>query len=64
MPANWCITPPSACRCEQACIAVHHPVELRLRSGYDHSYYFVASFIDEHLEHHAKALGLDTHGGN
>ncbi|HNB07522.1 MAG TPA: S-formylglutathione hydrolase, partial [Thauera aminoaromatica] len=29
---------------------------LRLQPGYDHSYYFIASFIDEHLRHHAAAL--------
>ncbi|MCU1715839.1 S-formylglutathione hydrolase [Pseudomonas sp. 5P_3.1_Bac2] len=36
--------------------AVGHPLELRLQAGYDHSYYFIASFIDDHLRHHAKAL--------
>jgi S-formylglutathione hydrolase len=41
---------------EQACIATHHPLEIRMREGYDHSYYFIASFINDHLEHHAKAL--------
>jgi S-formylglutathione hydrolase len=29
-----------------------------MRRGYDHSYFFIASFIEEHLDHHAKALGL------
>ncbi len=43
---------------EQACIGTHHPLELRMREGYDHSYYFVASFINHHLHHHARALGL------
>lgn len=43
---------------EQACICTHHPLEINLREGYDHSYYFVASFIDDHLRHHGKALGL------
>lgn len=43
---------------EQACIATHHPLDLRIREGYDHSYFFVASFLGEHLEHHARALGL------
>jgi len=43
---------------EQACLATHHPLEIRMRDGYDHSYYFVASFIDEHLQHHGRALGL------
>jgi len=32
--------------------------EIRLQPGYDHSYYFIASFIDEHLRFHAKHLGL------
>jgi len=36
--------------------AVGHPLELRMRAGYDHSYYFVASFIGEHMAYHAKAL--------
>jgi len=43
---------------EQACICTHHPLDIRMRAGYDHSYYFVASFIDDHLRHHARALGL------
>ncbi|HDZ55862.1 MAG TPA: S-formylglutathione hydrolase [Pseudomonas xinjiangensis] len=34
-----------------------HPLALRRQPGYDHSYYFIASFIDDHLRHHAKALG-------
>lgn len=34
----------------------HSPVEVRIQYGYDHSYYFVASFIDEHLQFHAKHL--------
>lgn len=29
---------------------------LKLRDGYDHSYYYVASFIGEHIEYHAKFL--------
>jgi len=39
-----------------ACDATGHPLELNLRSGYDHSYYFIASFIGEHIAYHAKAL--------
>jgi S-formylglutathione hydrolase len=44
---------------EQACLATHHPVELNMREGYDHSYYFVASFINDHLRYHARQLGLN-----
>lgn len=32
------------------------PLELRVREGYDHSYFFVASFLDDHLKHHAALL--------
>ena len=39
-----------------ACDAVSHPLQLRLQAGYDHSYYFVASLLGEHFEHHARAL--------
>ncbi|WP_440468588.1 S-formylglutathione hydrolase [Pseudomonas sp. YH-1] len=40
----------------EAAAAVGHPLELRLQPGYDHSYYFIASFIEDHLRHHAAAL--------
>uniref|UniRef100_UPI0035B276F5 alpha/beta hydrolase-fold protein n=1 Tax=Accumulibacter sp. TaxID=2053492 RepID=UPI0035B276F5 len=40
----------------QACAAVGHPLRLRVHPAYDHSYYFIASFIDDHLRHHAAAL--------
>ncbi len=43
---------------EVACRAAGHPLDLRLRPGYDHSYYFIASFIGEHIAHHAAALGV------
>ncbi|MBC2195808.1 S-formylglutathione hydrolase [Listeria booriae] len=33
-----------------------YPLEIRMQDGYDHSYYFIASFIDEHLEFHQKHL--------
>ena len=41
---------------EAACAAHGHPLDLRLHAGYDHSYYFIASFMGDHLAHHAKAL--------
>ena len=41
---------------EQGAIASHYPLELRMREGYDHGYYFVATFIEDHLHHHARAL--------
>ncbi|PZQ31694.1 MAG: S-formylglutathione hydrolase [Stenotrophomonas acidaminiphila] len=41
---------------QAAADAAGHPLTLRLQPGYDHSYYFIASFIGEHIEHHAKAF--------
>lgn len=41
---------------EAAAKASGHPLILRRQSGYDHSYYFIASFIDDHLRHHMLAL--------
>ena len=41
-----------AAACEEASV----PCTLRLRPGYDHSYFFIASFIDEHLRYHAEKL--------
>ncbi|MBB4285929.1 S-formylglutathione hydrolase [Roseospira goensis] len=32
------------------------PITLRMQPGYDHSYFFVATFIGEHIAHHAAAL--------
>lgn len=43
-------------RLQQACAAVAHPLQLRIQTGYDHSYYFIASFIGEHMAFHASAL--------
>lgn len=39
-----------------ACAGVGIPLTLRLQAGYDHSYYFIASFIGEHIAHHAQQL--------
>lgn len=41
---------------EAACARAGQPLRLRRQAGYDHSYFFVASFIAEHLRHHAAAL--------
>ena len=42
---------------EEACAAAGQSLDLRMREGYDHGYYFVASFMEEHISHHADALG-------
>lgn len=41
---------------QAACEANNYPLSLRMQSGYDHSYFFVASFIEEHLRFHDKHL--------
>lgn len=43
-------------RLEAACRAAGVPLTLRLQPGYDHSYYFVQSFIGDHLAWHAQRL--------
>ncbi len=40
----------------EACADANHPLTLRMQPGYDHSYYFIASFIGDHIAHHARAL--------
>ncbi|WP_090450613.1 S-formylglutathione hydrolase [Dyella sp. OK004] len=42
---------------DQACAEAGQSLQLRRHAGYDHSYYFIASFMDDHLRHHARALG-------
>tara|TARA_R110001592_G_scaffold228890_5_gene485453 strand:- start:1038 stop:1871 length:834 start_codon:yes stop_codon:yes gene_type:complete len=42
---------------QAAAEASDYPLTLRLHAGYDHSYYFIASFIEEHLRFHAEYLG-------
>jgi len=42
---------------EEACKTVNQPLTLRFHPGYDHSYYFIATFIEDHLRHHAAILG-------
>jgi S-formylglutathione hydrolase len=41
---------------EQACAAAGVPLELNRRPGYDHSYYFISSFMADHLRWHAQRL--------
>ncbi|MBD2611998.1 S-formylglutathione hydrolase [Nostoc punctiforme FACHB-252] len=42
---------------EQACADVNQPLNLRYQEGYDHSYHFISTFIEDHIRHHAIALG-------
>lgn len=43
-------------RITEAARLANYPLRLRMHPGYDHSYFFIASFIEDHLHHHAKAL--------
>jgi S-formylglutathione hydrolase len=44
-------------RLEDACRTAGQPLTLRRQPGYDHSYYFVASFMADHIAWHADRLG-------
>ena len=41
---------------QAACDKAGHPLTLRIQSGYDHSYFFIASFIGDHIKYHAEQL--------
>ncbi len=41
---------------EQACDRVGQSLNLRMQAGYDHSYYFISTFIEDHIRHHAESL--------
>jgi S-formylglutathione hydrolase len=43
---------------EAACAKAGQPLTLRMQEGYDHSYFFIATFIEDHLRWHAERLGL------
>jgi S-formylglutathione hydrolase len=45
-------------RLEQACASSGQPLQLRRHAGYDHGYFFVATFIGEHVAHHAASLSF------
>ena len=41
---------------QAACEQAGQPLHLRRHEGYDHGYYFISSFIADHLQHHARTL--------
>jgi S-formylglutathione hydrolase len=41
---------------EEACKTAGIPLTLRMQEGYDHSYYFISTFMDDHLDWHAERL--------
>jgi S-formylglutathione hydrolase len=42
---------------EEACKAAGQPLKLRMQDGYDHSYYTMQTFMEDHITHHLKVLG-------
>lgn len=44
-------------RLEDAAAASGQRLRLRRHAGFDHGYYFIQTFVAEHLEHHARQLG-------
>lgn len=43
-------------RLEEACKDAGYPLTLRRQPGYDHGYYFISTFMEDHLRHHARSL--------
>ena len=43
-------------RFEAACLDAGQPLLMRRHAGYDHGYFFIASFVEDHLRHHAATL--------
>ena len=41
---------------QAACIDAGQPLTLRMHEGFDHGYYFIATFMADHIAHHAKYL--------
>lgn len=41
---------------ERACASSGQELRLRIQPGYDHSYWFISTFVEDHLRHHAQAL--------
>lgn len=47
---------------EAACAKAGIPLTLRMQDGYDHSYFFISTFMDDHLRWHAQRLSDPVHG--
>jgi S-formylglutathione hydrolase len=45
---------------EPACAKAAIPLTMRLQNGYDHSYFFIATFVEDHLRWHARAFSAST----
>jgi S-formylglutathione hydrolase len=45
---------------DEACRKAGIRLTLRMQEGYDHSYFFISTFMDDHLRWHAERLGIQT----
>jgi S-formylglutathione hydrolase len=45
------------CLLEEACRHANIPLTLHMRDGYDHSYFFISTFMADHIAWHAVRLG-------
>lgn len=43
---------------QEACFKANQPLTLRYQAGFDHSYYFIQSFINDHIQHHYQMAQL------
>ena len=43
---------------EAACAEAGQPLEFRRHEGYDHGYYFISTFVEDHICHHARSLNV------
>ncbi|MEC8223408.1 MAG: alpha/beta hydrolase-fold protein, partial [SAR324 cluster bacterium] len=41
---------------EKTCKSRNYPATFRMQEGYDHSYFFISSFIEDHLRFHSENL--------
>jgi S-formylglutathione hydrolase len=41
---------------EESCREADQPLTLRWHDGYDHNYYFISTFMEDHVRHHGEAL--------
>jgi len=49
---------PQALAARGACSKAGIPLKLRMQDGYDHSYFFISTFMDDHMTWHAERLSL------
>ena len=45
---------------EDACKKARQPLNLRMHSGYDHSYYFISTFVEDHILFHHSQLNVQA----